>query len=74
MADEAFMTGTPFCILPVTSLHGVMIKEGKMGTVTRRLLERWGQDVDVDIIQQIRSFNREIEDSSGSATPYKFRK
>ena len=30
-ADEAFMTGTPFCILPVSSLNGEIIGNGKMG-------------------------------------------
>ena len=28
-ADEAFMTGTPFCMLPVTKLNGVKIGSGK---------------------------------------------
>ena len=28
-ADEAFMTGTPFCMLPVTSLNGLDISDGK---------------------------------------------
>ncbi|MDP3182435.1 MAG: aminotransferase class IV, partial [Desulfobaccales bacterium] len=30
-ADEAFMTGTPFCLLPVISLNGVTIGAGRMG-------------------------------------------
>ena len=29
-ADEAFMTGTPFCMLPVTSLNSVKIGDGKV--------------------------------------------
>jgi branched-chain amino acid aminotransferase len=73
-ADEAFMTGTPFCLLPVTSLNGEVIKDGRMGDVTRRLLECWSREVGVDIIQQIKSFNQEIQDNSGAATPYKFKK
>ena len=28
-ADEAFMTGTPFCMLPVTSLNGLHIGDSK---------------------------------------------
>jgi branched-chain amino acid aminotransferase len=36
-ADEAFMTGTPFCALPVTSLNGDRIGTGAVGPVTRRL-------------------------------------
>lgn len=73
-ADEAFMTGTPFCILPVTSLNGVTIGDGKMGGVTRSLLERWSQESGVDIINQIKAFNQEVQDSSGAATPYRFKK
>ena len=30
-ADEAFMTGTPFCMLPVTSLNSIKIGNGKRG-------------------------------------------
>ena len=29
-ADEAFMTGTPFCILPVTSIHNKNVGNGQM--------------------------------------------
>ena len=40
-ADEAFMTGTPFCMLPVTSLNGNDIGTGKVGEVFSRLLGQW---------------------------------
>jgi branched-chain amino acid aminotransferase len=70
-ADEAFMTGTPFCILPVKSLNNVMIGKGKIGKVTKMLLDRWGENVGVDIVKQIRAFNKEIEGIKGS-TPYRF--
>ena len=32
-SDEAFMSGTPFCILPVTSLNRVKIGNGKPGEI-----------------------------------------
>ena len=32
-SDEAFMSGTPFCILPVTSLNRVKIGTGKPGEI-----------------------------------------
>jgi len=70
-ADEAFMTGTPFCILPVTGLNGVVIGNRKMGEVTRLLLDKWGENVGVDIISQIKSFNKETKQAKG-ATPYRF--
>jgi branched-chain amino acid aminotransferase len=70
-ADEAFMTGTPFCMLPVKSLNNVMIGNEKMGKVTKMLLNRWGENIGVDIVKQIKAFNKEIEGIKGS-TPYRF--
>lgn len=69
--DEAFMTGTPFCLLPVTSLNSVAIGDGSIGKVTKMLLDKWSKNVGVDIVAQIKTFNREIESSDGP-TPYHF--
>ena len=38
-ADEAFITGTPFCMLPVTSLNHIKIGEGKVGKIYTTLLK-----------------------------------
>lgn len=74
-ADEAFLTGTPFCILPTTHLNGVQIGEGRMGGITKLLLEKWSQNVGVNIMQQIRDFATELREVNSSApTPYQFRK
>ena len=72
-AEEAFMTGTPFCILPVSGLNGVAIGDGKMGRVTRLLLDTWSRNIGVDIINQIKAFNLEVKESGNGATPYKFK-
>jgi len=73
-ADEAFMTGTPFCILPVTSLNNVRIGDGKTGEVVKSLLDQWSKNVDLDIVQQIKDYDREIKDlQSDSPTPYQFK-
>ncbi len=73
-ADEAFMTATPFCILPVSSLNGLVIGDGKpMGEITRRLLEKWSKNVGVDIIQQIKDYGKEVGAITGT-TPYQFKK
>lgn len=73
-ADEAFMTGTPFCILPVTSLNSVAIGEGKMGKVTRLLLDTWIQSVGVDIEGQIKKWDSERDEQAASGpSPYSFR-
>ncbi len=76
-ADEAFMTGTPFCMLPVTSLNGVVIGAGKMGDVTRRLLDAWSANVGVDIAGQIKKWDAErgaSDVSSLAPSPYSFKK
>lgn len=75
-ADEAFMTGTPFCMLPVTSLNSVHIGDGKMGKITKDLLDKWSENVGVDIITQIKEFNNELDEAKSppAATPYQFRK
>jgi len=72
-ADEAFMTGTPFCILPVTSLNGVAIST-QMGVVTKALLNKWSVNVGVDIIKQIKNYAHAcMGDVSLAPSPYQFR-
>ncbi len=56
-ADEAFMTATPFCLLPVTSLNGAPIGTGRVGQVTNRLLRQWSENVGVDIAAQIKAWD-----------------
>jgi branched-chain amino acid aminotransferase len=74
-ADEAFMTGTPFCILPVTSLNGEKIGDGRMGRMTRRLLEAWSDNVGVDIVAQIKAWDqRRAKPASEAPSPYAFKK
>lgn len=73
-ADEAFMTGTPFCILPTTSLNGIAIGTGRMGMVTTALLEQWSKNVGVDIVAQIKGWGTFSGGNNINApTPYKFK-
>lgn len=73
-ADEAFMTGTPFCILPVSSLNSIPIGSGPMGKITRRLLDAWSSEVGVDIIWQIKKWDSERGDQvSTGPSPYSFK-
>ena len=69
-ADEAFMTSTPFCILPAVSLNNLEIGDGKPGKITKRLLKEWGNMVGVDIVKQIKSWDK--KDKKAKITPYKF--
>ena len=73
-ADEAFLTGTPFGIIPTTQLNGLDIGNGKMGQITHQLLDRWSKNVGVDIVKQIQDFAKGIELSKNNKapTPYQF--
>ena len=74
-ADEAFMTATPFCLLPTVSLNGLKIGSGKMGKVSKKLLNLWSQNVGLDIEKQIREYGKEVHLlNSDSPTPYQFKK
>jgi branched-chain amino acid aminotransferase len=74
-ADEAFMTGTPFCMLPVTSLNGERIGAGKVGPVFTKLIERWSANTKVDIVGQIRAWDAARGTTQGGTapTPYRFK-
>lgn len=71
-ADEAFMTGTPFCLLPVTRINNVSIQGNTMGNITKLLIDTWGDNVGVNIINQIQKFNEEIKHNKSGPTPYRF--
>jgi branched-chain amino acid aminotransferase len=51
-ADEAFITSTSKCILPVGQLNGIRIGTRIPGPVTKRLLDTWSARVEVDIVAQ----------------------
>jgi len=52
-AEEAFLTSTPYCVMPVTKINGLLLGEGKPGPIFRRLLAAWSELVGVDIERQI---------------------
>jgi branched-chain amino acid aminotransferase len=73
-ADEAFMTGTPFCMLPVTRINGDKIGDGKVGSVFNRVLRAWSENTGVDIAGQIKAWNAGGNAAHGDApTPYRFK-
>ncbi|KJR99418.1 MAG: branched-chain amino acid aminotransferase [Peptococcaceae bacterium BRH_c4a] len=71
-ADEAFMTGTPFCLLPVMSLNTVKIGNGTMGAITKKLLDTWSNNVGVNIEEQIMKWSKTGKGASGPS-PYSFK-
>lgn len=74
-ADEAFMTATPFCLIPTISLNGIAIGDGKFGPISKKLLAKWSDNVGVDIEQQIRRYGKECAQlQSNAPTPYQFKR
>ena len=73
-ADEAFMTGTPFCALPVFRFNEVRIGDGKFGNITKKIIKKWGENVGVDIIKQIKQYEQECAEinKDNIISPYQF--
>ena len=70
--DEAFVTATPFCMLPVVSLNGIKIGNGNRGNIFDRLLKYWSEKVQLDIEKQIINWDKNKK-IVNSLTPYKFK-
>lgn len=51
-ADEVFFTSTPYCIMPATRFNGLPVGNGRVGSITNRLLAAWSKRVGVDIVAQ----------------------
>ena len=51
-ADEAFVTGTRYCLLPVATFNGVTLTEDVPGPITRQILDAWTDTVRVDLVHQ----------------------
>lgn len=72
-ADEAFMTGTPFCMLPVTSLNFKKISNGKVGPIFKKLINKWSKNVNLDIVKQIQSWDKNLKITK-KISPYTFKR
>jgi branched-chain amino acid aminotransferase len=57
-ADEAILTSTPVCILPVTRFNGRPIGGGYSGEIFHQLLNAWDQLAGIDIACQATRFSR----------------
>ena len=51
-ADEAFVSSTRYCMLPVASLNGYRVGQSTPGPVTGRLTAAWQEMVGMDFVQQ----------------------
>lgn len=53
-AEEAFLSSTPYCLLPVTRVNGAQVGTGHPGDLFARLIDAWGETVGVNILEQAR--------------------
>ena len=51
-ADEALLTNTPTCVLPVTRFNGRPIGSGRPGKLFDGLIAAWSALVGIDIVGQ----------------------
>lgn len=71
-ADEAFVTATPFCMLPVVSLNGLKIGSGRRGKIYNKIINFWSEKVEVDIEKQIKVWDKSAKNNN-IITPYRFK-
>jgi branched-chain amino acid aminotransferase len=67
-ADEAFLTSTSPCVLPVTRVDRRPVGRGVPGPIVQRLLAAWSAEVGVDIVEQALKFGpkERLESKAGS--------
>ena len=56
VADEAFVTTTSFCILPVGRFNGSSVGNQVPGPITQRLTSAWSELVGMDIVEQAQRY------------------
>jgi len=71
--SEAFMIGTSFCMLPVISLNGAKIGDGKVGKIYKKLLKSWGTKNQTDIVEQINNWDKKTKSTNNKLTSYTFK-
>ena len=55
-ANEAMLTSTSICVLPIVECDGRAIGSGKPGPIYRQLLDAWSESVGLDVADQARRF------------------
>ena len=51
-AEEAMLTASTYCLLPVVKVNGLAFGDGRPGPIVGKLLQAWSQLVGVDIVEQ----------------------
>ena len=60
-------------MLPVTSLNDVKIGDGKVGERFNALLKQWSSNMNLNISEQIKKWNKVDGDLLSGPSPYKFK-
>jgi branched-chain amino acid aminotransferase len=68
-AEEAFITTTSYCILPVGRFNGAKVGEALPGPVTQRLTEAWKRLVGMDFIEQMQRHADKSQAARTAAEP-----
>ena len=68
-ADEAFVTSTRFCLLPVATFNGLTLGAGAPGPVTSVVSEAWSKKVGIDFVEQALSYLHSEEEQEPSPRP-----
>jgi branched-subunit amino acid aminotransferase/4-amino-4-deoxychorismate lyase len=51
-AEEAMLTASTYCLLPVVKVNGLALGDGKPGPIVGRLLREWSELVGLNIVDQ----------------------
>jgi len=51
-AEEAMLTASTYCLLPVVKVNGLPLGDGKPGRIVGKLLQAWSELVGIDIVGQ----------------------
>lgn len=74
-ADEAFFTSTAFTLMPCVKVQGCELGDGKVGPITKKIIDAWGELVGVDFIAQAKEYLKEMgPDGYGGTSTYRFGK
>lgn len=68
-ADEAFVTTTSYCIMPVGKLNGSPVGTAVPGPVTRKLTEAWRGLVGLDFVAQMQAYAARAKAAPPVAAP-----
>ena len=51
-AEEAMLTASTYCLLPVVKVNGLALGDGRPGPIVGKLLQAWSQLVGMDLVEQ----------------------